>query len=74
MTVATISKRHPSPDSVLSPGECARLRILILERGEVQTAQDAGVSRQTLSRALAGLDLHRGSVALMRQRLTLATP
>jgi hypothetical protein len=47
-----------------------RLRKLIGAIGETEAIAELGVSRQTLSRALAGLGVRRGTVALIEQQLS----
>jgi hypothetical protein len=49
--------------------EQGRLRALIEQLGERATCQALGIPRATLARALAGLRVRRGSVALLRARL-----
>jgi hypothetical protein len=39
------------------------------ELGVLKTAANVGVSRETIVRIIAGLPVHRGSVALLRQHL-----
>lgn len=46
-----------------------RIRALISARGESAVARDLGLSRQSLARAIAGLEVRRGTAALIRERL-----
>jgi len=48
---------------------CMAIRLLIADRGEVRTAALLGVSRQTMAQALARLEKHRGSLAVIRAAL-----
>lgn len=55
----------------LDAEERARLAELVGAKGERETAQSLGVSRQTLARALSGMvPLARESVAQIREKLT----
>jgi hypothetical protein len=56
-------------ESKLSEAEIARLRALVTERGEGPIAIAAAVHRLTVTRALAGLPVRRGSLFLMRKLL-----
>lgn len=47
----------------------ARLSDLVARIGEPRTVKTIGIPRQTLARALAGLGLRRGTIALIQQRL-----
>lgn len=42
---------------------------LVRERGEYEVVRDFEIGRATLARALAGLGLRRGTLALIRERL-----
>ena len=53
----------------LSAPEQQQLKALIAQRGELGLARDASISRTTLARAAAGLQLRRASVVLLRQVL-----
>lgn len=46
-----------------------RLAASVAERGECRVAVDCGCSRQTLARALAGLPIYPGTVALIERYL-----
>ncbi len=54
----------------LTAADRARIRHLIANAGERATCLQLEVSRETLSRALAGLDLRRATAAWIRARLT----
>lgn len=56
-------------ESRLSEVEIARLRTLVTERGEGPVAVAAAVHRLTVTRALAGLPVRRGSLFLVRKLL-----
>jgi FixJ family two-component response regulator len=45
------------------------IRRLVAERGERQAGIDLQVAAATLARAVAGLPMARGTLALMRERL-----
>jgi hypothetical protein len=47
-----------------------QLRALVRKMGERAACEALGIARSTLARALAGLPVRRGSVALLRARLT----
>jgi hypothetical protein len=49
--------------------EREQIRALVVATGDVGSARSLGVSRQTLARAIAGLGLRRGTVALLRVQL-----
>lgn len=59
-----IPKGAPLPES-----ERAALLRFVRARGEGQTAAALGLNRQTLARAMGGLPIYPGSVALVRQGL-----
>lgn len=63
------ASNHPSAEEALTPAERERLRHAVGDIGERDAANYLRVSRQTLGRAIAGLPLHRGTVALIRQGL-----
>ena len=46
-----------------------RITQLVAEVGELRAAQALHISRQTLARILAGLEIRRGTAALIRERL-----
>jgi hypothetical protein len=50
-----------------------RLAELVRQRGEHDVIADLGVHGATLARALAGLELRQGSIALIEQRLSRLT-
>ena len=45
------------------------IRRLVAERGERQACVDLQVAAATLARAIAGMPLARGTLALMRERM-----
>lgn len=53
----------------LSPAARRRLEALVKELGEGAAASSLRVSPHTLARALAGLDLRRGTALLIEQGL-----
>ncbi len=56
-------------DRSLSDTERETLHTRVRERGEAVVCREIGISRQTLGRGIAGLDLQRGSVVMIRQGL-----
>lgn len=56
----------------LSIAERSRLAALVRVRGERFTIDELGVSTATLSRALAGLGIRRGSFEIIANRLEKA--
>ena len=46
-----------------------KLRAMVDELGEVETAEKLKISRQTIARALAGLNIQQGTQALLREKL-----
>jgi hypothetical protein len=54
---------------MLTEMEAARVRRLVLDRGEPEVVKMLMVSRSTLPRLIARLPMQRGTVALVRQRL-----
>lgn len=48
----------------------SRLARLVAAVGESQAKNILGVSRHTLARILGGLSVHRGTIALVEQRLS----
>ena len=56
-------------DRSLSDAERTELRERVRVYGEGAVCAELFVSRQTLGRGIAGLDLQRGTVALIRQGL-----
>ena len=63
-TDGSTPKGSPLPDS-----ERAALLRHVRARGERQTVAALGINRQTLGRALGGLTIYPGSIALIRQGL-----
>lgn len=69
----TCSLQHMSDTHIavsLSGPDTARIRLLLRSQGESTTAARLGIARQTLGRLLAGLPVQRGTLALVRERLT----
>ena len=61
----------PTPQGVrLSETDRARLFARIARDGEVATARDLQVSRQTLARAAAGLPVQRATAEVLSVRLS----
>jgi hypothetical protein len=58
----------------LTADERDRLMRLVRARGEQRVLRTLDVSRQTLARCVAGLDVRRGTAALVRDRLRLLEP
>jgi hypothetical protein len=54
---------------LLPEDEERRVRALVGEAGEQRAAKLLGISRHTLSRCLARLPLHRGTVSLVTAQL-----
>ncbi len=61
--------KHAARDLALSAEERRALLILIEKMGERAVLAELNVSRQALGRALAGLGVRRGTVALVRAGL-----
>jgi hypothetical protein len=57
-------KGFPLPEN-----ERSRLADAIKQRGELAVLEAAGLSRSALARALAGLPVYAGTLALVRQGL-----
>ncbi len=54
----------------LTPEECAALHRLTAERGALGLSREMGLHHGALTRALAGLPVRAGSLALIRLGLT----
>lgn len=54
----------------LTPAECAELREHVERVSERKLRSYIGVSAQTIARAIGGMHVQRGTVALIRQRLS----
>jgi hypothetical protein len=55
---------------VLTDNEVKSIRLLVGRKGERGAAEELHVSRNSLQRLMARLPSQRGTVALVRQRLT----
>lgn len=53
--------------ATLPSNDIARLRVLLAETSERYLEEQLAVARATLARALAGMTMRRGTVALIRQ-------
>jgi hypothetical protein len=62
---------HAAKDVALTAEERRALLILIEKMGERAVLAELNVSRQALGRALAGLGVRRGTIALVRAGLAL---
>lgn len=65
----------PKPNNLQPPLPTAdrdALRALVDRHGERRALEALGLSKQTLSRCLAGLGVHRGTAVLVRERLATA--
>lgn len=51
-----------------------RFRALVAEKGEYEVLAAVGCDRQTFARALAGLTVHAGTRALIKQQLPVSPP
>jgi hypothetical protein len=60
--------------AALDTAEAEELRMWIRESGQVPVADTIGVNPGTLARALAGLEIRRGSVGLIRVALAARYP
>jgi hypothetical protein len=56
-------------DALRAEEQC-RLRTIVHRMGERAACKALGIPRSTLARVLAGLRVRRGSVALLRARLS----
>jgi len=56
------------PQSTLRQDEIAALREAIASDGTVRVARWIGIARDSLGRAVAGLPVQRGTIALIRLR------
>lgn len=61
----------PHHKVVLDPVECALLRTLIQERGELAAAEKLGIARNTVVRAALGLSLYAMSANAIREALSV---
>ena len=62
------------PDEIhddLAPHEIVKLRAAVEARTEAVVVEQIGLARATFARALAGLPVHRGSLAQIRSFLRL---
>ena|SRR5690349_7123604 len=57
-------------EKVLTENEVKAIRFLVARKGERAAAEELHVSRNSLQRLMARLPAQRGTVALVRQRLT----
>jgi hypothetical protein len=60
----------PELAKVLTEHEVKAIRLLVARKGERVAAEELHVSRNSLQRLMARLPSQRGTVALVRQRLT----
>lgn len=56
-------------DTVMEPGHQGRLKAIIEAQGTCQAAKHLGLSRPALERAAGGLRIHRGTAALLTQKI-----
>ena len=63
-----------SDEEKLNDGERAALSRWVVKDGDRIVAEQTGASRYTVTRALAGLPVRRGSVALIRVALGCRSP
>lgn len=57
--------QEPAPPEII-----ADVRRLLEVKGEVETTKQLGISRQSFARVLAGLSIHKGTVAAVREGLS----
>lgn len=60
---------HATNGDSLSRRDRDRIKGLLDKLGEVAALEALGISRSTLGRCLGGLSIHRGTIALVSQRL-----
>ena len=58
-----------TPQEPAPPDVIASIRALLDAKGEVEATKQLGVSRQSFARLLAGLSVHKGTVAAAKQGL-----